>query len=516
MINNNYEKIINKDAISFIILLNNKFNIKRQKLLQNRIIEQQKIDKTGTIDFLEKTKNIRSTNWVVSKLPEKLKKRTVEITGPPNNRKMVINALNSGANCYMADFEDSLSPIKNNVIEGQINLYDTLHENISYYDEKKNKNYEIKNYNNLPNIFIRPRGLHMEENYLKKNNIGPIVSASIFDFGLYVYNNYKQLFHNEKGLYLYLPKLQNYLEARWWNNIFNFTEDFFSIARGTIKATVLIEHILAAFQMNEILFELRHHSAGLNCGRWDYIFSFIKVFKNNKKYIFPDRKLITMKTHFMNSYVKLLVKTCHKRNVHAMGGMSAQLPVKNNSELNNKFLKDVYNDKAHEAQLGLDGTWIAHPDLLNTVIKAFNENRIIQGDNQLSLLRNEFYINKFDLLNSVNDKITLNGINENLYALIKYVESWINGVGAVSINNKMEDAATAEISRMQLWQWIYHNINYDENNKVNIALIKELSKKITENEEIIYLLVKMLDTDEPPEFMTNFILNNKKSIILNN
>ena len=503
------EKIINKGAVDFIILLHKKFDIKRQELLNKRIIEQKIIDKTGDIDFLKETKDIREKNWNVAEIPEKLKNRTVEITGPPNNRKMVINALNSNANCYMADFEDSLSPIGDNIIKGQINLYDTLRENISYFDENKNKNYEVNDYNNSPTLFIRPRGLHMEEDYLKKNGLGPVISASIFDFGLYVYNNYNQLFKNNKGLYLYLPKLQNYLEAEWWNDIFNFTEDFFSIVRGSIKATVLIEHILAAFQMDEILFALRHHSAGLNCGRWDYIFSFIKVFKNNKEFILPDRKLITMNTHFMNSYVKLLVKTCHNRGIHAMGGMAAQLPVKNNSDLNQKFINDVYKDKAHEAQLGLDGTWIAHPSLLETSIKAFNENRIVQGDNQLSLLRNEFNIDKFDLLNSIKGNVSLDGINENVYALIKYLESWINGIGAVSINNKMEDAATAEISRMQLWQWIHNNIKYDKNNKVDITLIKELSKKITENEKIISLLVEMLNTKDPPEFMTNFILNNK-------
>jgi malate synthase len=504
---NDLNKVINKGAVNFIILLNRKFNIKRQELLKNRLIEQKIIDKTGDIDFIKETKDIRDKKWTVATVPEKLKNRTVEITGPPNNRKMVINALNSGANCYMADFEDSLSPIKNNVIYGQINLYDTLRRNITYFDKNKNKNYEIRDYHNLPTIFIRPRGLHMEEDYLKKNGLGPIVSASIFDFGLYVFNNYKQLFNDNKGLYLYLPKLQNYLEARWWNDIFNFTEDFFCIVRGTIKATVLIEHILAAFQMNEILFELRHHSAGLNCGRWDYIFSFIKVFKNHKKFILPDRKLITMDTHFMNSYVKLLVKTCHNRGVHAMGGMAAQLPVKNNPELNKKFIEDVYNDKSNEAKLGLDGTWIAHPGLLDTVIKAFNDFRVIGGNNQLTLLRNEFNVDKYDLLYNLEGNITINGIKENTYALIKYIESWINGIGAVAINNKMEDAATAEISRMQLWQWINYNINYDKDKKIDITLIKKLSKKITENKNIINLIMEMLNTNNPPEFMTNFIIN---------
>ena len=333
------------------------------------------------------------------------------------------------------------------------------------------------------------------------------ISASLFDFGLYFFHNAEKLLENDSGPYFYLPKLESHLEARWWNKVFNYSQDYLNIPRGTIKATVLIETILAAFEMDEILYELRHHSVGLNCGRWDYIFSFIKKFKNNKKFILPDRSLITMNVHFMQSYVKLLVKTCHRRGAHAMGGMSAQLPVKNNEELNKINFDKVYNDKVIEAKNGMDGTWIAHPAFLNVAKKAFLENSIVDGPNQINVLREDVNVNEKDLLTVPKGEITLGGVEENVNAFVKYTESWISGKGAVSINNLMEDAATAEISRLQLWQWIFHKVKIN-NTILNIDFVENIVKSKTDDLQLIKLIINMLKSNTPPNFLTTYILNN--------
>ena len=493
-------EIFTSEANTFVELLSKKFESSRLNLLKKRSEKQEEINNNKFPTFLKETENIRNGKWKISKIPDDLQKRTVEITGPPN-RKMMINALNCGSDCYMCDMEDSLSPTWDNLVQGQINLYDLVRKRISYYDKKKEKMYSINDYNNIPTLFVRPRGLHMTQNVNGKN-----ISASLFDFGYYFFHNAKKLIENNTGPYFYLPKLESHLEAKWWNGVFNFSEDYLSIPRGTIKATVLIETILAAFEMDEILYELRHHSAGLNCGRWDYIFSFIKKFKNHKEFILPNRSLITMDVHFMNSYVKLLVKTCHKRGAHAMGGMSAQLPVKNNDELNEFNFDKVYKDKVSEAKNGMDGTWIAHPAFIEIAQKAFFENSLIDGPNQINILRNDVNIIDTDLITVPSGEITLRGVELNVIALVKYIESWISGVGAVAINNLMEDAATAEISRLQLWQWINHNVLIDDK-ILDINYIMDIVKNNCNNIIVTNLVKKMLFTNNPPEFMTNFILN---------
>jgi len=497
------EDIFNIYSTNFLWKLVDKFENRRIELLKNRVIRREEIEKGILPNFLDNTKEVRINKWVVSKVPEILKKRHVEITGPPD-RKMIINALNSGADCYMCDFEDSLSPSFDNIKKGQINLYDAIRKNITYRDDKKDKLYQVNDYKKSPVIFIRPRGLHMEEKnvdtYCNKK-----ISASLFDFAFYFFNNVTDLINNGRGPYFYLPKLESHYEARWWNDIFNFSEDYFSLPRGTIRATVLIENILAAFEMDEILFELRHHSAGLNCGRWDYIFSYIKLFKNNKDYLSPDRKLITMESHFMKSYVDLLIKTCHKREAYAIGGMAAQIPVKDNEELNNKNMEKVYNDKVKEVKAGVDGTWIAHPFLIKYARKAFQD--FSEGNNnQFNIKRFDVDIDSTDLLKIPTGKITEEGILTNIKAITIYIDSWIRGIGAVNIDNLMEDAATAEISRVQLWQWCKYEVLIN-NIKLDIKFIIEKAKNFTENKIVLELIYQMISTNTPPEFLTNYIIN---------
>ena len=496
-------EILTNDAIVFLRLLTRTFKPTLTNLLHNRIQIQNNIDNGIYPDFIEETKNIRDGDWVVSPLPSELQLRTVEITGPAE-RKMMINALNSNADCFMCDIEDSLSPTWNNVINAQINFYDYVRKNITYHDQNKNKDYLINDYSNTPVLFVRPRGLHMVEKNLIIDN-DPI-PASFFDFGLFVFHNAKKLLSNNSGPYFYLPKLEHHLEARLWNDIFNFSQDYLSIPRGSIKATVLVEHISLAFQMDEVLYELRNHSAGLNCGRWDYIFSYIKKFKNYSNFCLPDRSQVTMKTHFMDSYVKLLTKTCHRRKVHAMGGMAAQIPVKNNDELNNKNLKKVYEDKKQEALNGMDGTWVAHPGLINTARNSFMENKVVKHLNQISYIP-DVDITSYDLLKVPEGEITMDGIIENINALVLYMNSWLNGVGAVAINNKMEDAATAEISRLQLWQWIRHKKRIDTGKLITHDLISEITYEISSYNRINEILLKMLEKEVPDEFLTTELVD---------
>ena len=452
----NVSDILNSECLDFLKLLHEKFNHKRLNLLEKRKEIQRKIDEGWLPDFLEETNDIRNSNWKILSTPKDLLDRRVEITGPPS-RKMIVNALNSGANTFMADFEDSLSPTWKNIINGQINLKMANLNKIDFKDNKTEKEYKLNKEHAV--LIVRPRGWHLDEKNIKYDNI--LISASLFDFGVYFINNYKTLTKNNTAPYYYLPKLENHYEARLWEEVISFTEDKFNLKKGTIKVTVLIETILAAFEMDEILYELKNHIVGLNCGRWDYIFSFIKKFKNRNDFVLPNRSLVSMRVHFMKSYSQLLIKTCHKRRAHAIGGMAAQIPIKNDDKANKKSLQKVYDDKLIEAYNGHDGTWVAHPGLVNMVKEIFDNHLYFK--NQLGNKREDVNITASDLLKlPVKTSggrvgvITEEGIKTNINVGILYIESWLSGNGCVPLYNLMEDAATAEISRAQIWQWIKH------------------------------------------------------------
>ena len=444
-----YESILTNDALCFIEKLELKFRKTRQTLLSDREKNQSKIDSGDIPDFLSETKQIRFKDWKINPIPDDLLDRRVEITGPVD-RKMIINALNSGVKVFMADFEDSNSPTWNNIISGQINLRDAINKTITFTNPHNNKFYHLND--KIATLMVRPRGWHLYEKNVTLD--GTPVSASIFDFGLFFYHNAKQQIANSTGPYFYLPKLEHHSEAKLWNDIFIMAQNEFNIPIGTIKATVLIETILAAFQMDEILYALKEHSAGLNCGRWDYIFSFIKKFKNNPDFVLPDRSEVTMGRHFLKSYVKLLIHTCHKRGAHAMGGMAAQIPIKNDNEANLIALNKVKIDKKREANAGHDGTWIAHPGLSPIATEAFN--KVMKGPNQIEKNIGLCEISQKDLLKVPTGSITEEGVRENIRVGVQYLEAWLNGNGCVPLYNLMEDAATAEISRSQLWQWLKH------------------------------------------------------------
>ena len=473
------EEVLSSDAVDFVCDLEEKFGARRINLLNERLANQDKINKGIYPDFLESTKKIRNGKWKVLPMPEDLKDRRVEITGPVD-RKMIINALNSGVKVFMADFEDSNSPTWSNCINGQINLMDAVNGTISFKHPMKNKLYKLND--KIATLMVRPRGWHLEEkNVLYK---GEPISASLFDFGIYFYNNAKKLLENGTGPYFYLPKMESYKEARLWNDVFVFAQKKLGIASGTIKATVLIETIMASFQMDEILYELKDHSAGLNCGRWDYIFSFIKKFKNNSKFVLPDRSEVTMDRHFLSSYVKLLIYTCHKRGAHAMGGMAAQIPIKNDDDANNIAMNKVEEDKKREANAGHDGTWIAHPGLAPIALSAFNE--VMPNDNQIDKMIENPNILQSDLLKVPTGKITEKGFRDNIKVGIQYIEAWLCGNGCVPLYHLMEDAATAEISRAQLWQWIKNSVNTKEGHLINEQyFLKILNEELLEIENEI-------------------------------
>ena len=463
------EEILTPGALAFIEKLQSKFGERRKELLINREDRQKDIDAGIFPNFLPETKHIRNGEWSISPVKNDLLDRRVEITGPVD-RKMIINALNSGVKVFMADFEDSNSPTWNNIIHGQINLRDANDQTISFENPINGKKYLLNK--KIATLMVRPRGWHLLEKNVHLND--EPISASIFDFGLYFYHNAQTLIQNDTGPYFYLPKLESHLEARLWNDIFIMSQDELGIPQGSIKATVLIETILAAFEMDEILFELKEHSAGLNCGRWDYIFSFIKKFRNHSSFVLPDRGEITMDRHFLQSYVDLLIQTCHKRGAHAMGGMAAQIPIKNDDIKNQKALDKVQADKEREANAGHDGTWIAHPGLAHIAINAFNS--VMPNMNQLHVKRNDVEINAEDLLRVPDGIITEEGIRENIRVGVQYVESWIKGNGCVPLYNLMEDAATAEICRAQLWQWIKHDAVLDDGRTISIKLYKSILK----------------------------------------
>jgi malate synthase len=444
-----YEQILTPQALAFVETLVREFTPARNDLLRRRAERQAEIDAGRLPDFLPETAQVRESEWHIAPVPADLQDRRVEITGPAGDRKMVINALNSGARVFMADFEDSLSSTWANVIGGQLNLRDAVRRDISY-SSPEGKNYRLNE--RIATLLVRPRGWHLTEKHVLLD--GEPVPGGIFDFALYFFHNVDELLRRGTGPYFYLPKIESHLEARLWNSIFVRAESLLGIPRGTIKATVLIETILAAFEMDEILYELREHSAGLNCGRWDYIFSCIKKFRNLPDFIYPDRAQVTMTTHFMHSYSLLAIKTCHRRGAHAMGGMSAFIPVKGAPEENDRAFAQVRADKVREASDGHDGTWVAHPGLVEVAADVFNH--YMPTPNQLDRLRGDVQVGQADLLAVPEGTITEGGLRTNISVGVQYLAAWLNGSGAVPINNLMEDAATAEICRAQLWQWIHH------------------------------------------------------------
>jgi malate synthase len=462
-------QILTAGALQFITRLATEFEPRRRELLARRRQRQTELDQGKMPDFLPETREIRESDWTVAPIPQDLLERRVEITGPVD-RKMIINAMNSGASVFMADFEDANAPTWDNLIEGQINLYDTVRGAI-HYESPEGKEYRLKDKTAV--LMVRPRGWHLDEKHVRVE--GKSVSASLFDFGLYFYHNARALLANGTGPYFYLPKLEGHLEARLWNDVFVWAQDALGFPRGTIRATVLIETILAAFEMDEILYELRDHSAGLNCGRWDYIFSLIKKFRNHPQFVLPDRGLVTMTTPFMRNYSLLTIQTCHRRGIHAIGGMAAQIPIKNDPQANEAALAKVHDDKAREVRDGHDGTWVAHPGLVPIALEEFEA---MPGANQIDRLRQDVHVSGTDLL-AIPDSpaISEEGIRTNINVGIRYLESWLRGRGCVPINNLMEDAATAEISRAQLWQWVHHHARLRDGRRVTHELLEQLANE---------------------------------------
>ena len=511
------QNILSKECQDFIAELHKLFNPKRLHLLEERKKIQKKIDNGWLPDFLDETKQIRESTWTVLSTPDDLLDRRVEITGPPV-RKMIINALNSGAKTFMADFEDSLSPTWQNLLEGQLYLNQANKKQIDFTDPKNGKDYKLIDKPAV--LIVRPRGWHLPEKHFRINNED--TSGSLFDFGVYIFHNYNILKDNGTGPYFYLPKIENHKEARLWAEVFKFSEEKFNLPKGTIKATVLIETILAAFEMDEILYELKDNIVGLNCGRWDYIFSFIKKFRNRSDFILPDRSLVSMRVHFMKSYSELLIQTCHKRRAHAIGGMAAQIPIKGDVDKNKKSLQKVYDDKLIEVYNGHDGTWVAHPALVSIAKKVFDEQ--LEYPCQLGNKREDINVTSTDLLKlpvkTAGGRIgiiTEKGMRTNINVGILYIEAWLKGNGCVPLYNLMEDAATAEISRAQIWQWLKHSAKTVDKKEINKEYFNELLKeeieqiklavgkenynkgKFKEASEIFY---KMSTSEEFEEFLT--------------
>ncbi len=448
------EEVLTPLSLQLLASLHRRFNPRRLELLAARERRQCELDAGALPEFVQAHTPLAPVekspaDWTVGPIPQDLRDRRVEITGPVD-RKMIINALNSRASAFMADFEDSCSPTWGNIVRGQINLHDAIRGTISFSDQDTGKVYRLGE--RTATLIVRPRGWHLPETHVRIG--GELVSGALFDFALYMANNYEALARRGTGPYFYLPKLENHLEARLWNDVFVATQDALGLKRGTIKATVLIETVLAAFEMDAILFELREHCAGLNCGRWDYIFSYIKKFRNRPELLLPDRASVTMDRHFLKSYVDLLIQICHRRGAYAMGGMAAQIPIRNDVQANEIAFSRVRADKLREANAGHDGTWIAHPGLADTALEAFNS--VMKGPNQLHVRRAEVGVTPADLLQPPPGEITEAGLRGNIRVGVQYLESWLRGHGCVPLYNLMEDAATAEICRAQLWQWIHH------------------------------------------------------------
>ncbi|HET7584688.1 MAG TPA: malate synthase A [Gemmatimonadaceae bacterium] len=442
-------RVLTTEAVDFVARLHRQFNPRREELLARRAERQRALDEGARPDFLADTAQVRAGDWRVAPTPPALEERRVEITGPVD-RKMMINALNSGASVFMADFEDALSPTWSNVVEGQANLMDAVRRELTFTNPD-GRVYRLND--RTATLLVRPRGWHLTEKHLRVD--GAPVSASLFDFGLYFFHNARETMERGFGPYFYLPKMESHLEARLWNDVFNAAQDALGIPRGTIRATVLIETILAAFEMDEILYELRDHAAGLNAGRWDYIFSAIKKFRSWPDVCFPDRAQVTMTVPFMRAYTELLVRTCHRRGAHAIGGMAAFIPNRRDEEVTERALAKVREDKQRESSDGFDGTWVAHPDLVPVAREVFDR---MLGDrpNQKERLREDVRTTAEQLsdVSIPGGTITEEGVRNNVSVALQYLEAWLRGSGAVAINNLMEDTATAEISRAQLWQWV--------------------------------------------------------------
>lgn len=500
------EEVLTTDALAFVAALHRQFNPTRTALLARRAERQSAIDAGQLPNFLPETAAIRDGEWRVASAPADLNDRRVEITGP-TERKMMINALNSGAKVFMADFEDALSPTWENVIAGQINCSDSIRRTIQFQNPD-GRTYKLND--TIATLLIRPRGWHLTEKHVTVD--GEPISASLFDLGLYMYRNAQELLARSSGPYFYLPKLESHLEARLWNEVFVAIQDKLGIPQGSVRATVLIETILAAFEMEEILYELRDHAAGLNAGRWDYIFSTIKKLRNRGDMLLPDRGQVTMTVPFMRAYTELLVHTCHKRGAHAIGGMAAFIPNRRDLVVTENALAKVREDKTRESNDGCDGTWVAHPDLVPVAMECFD--RVLgERPNQKERLREDVHVEGKELINvgASGGQITENGVRLNVSVALQYVNAWLNGNGAAAINNLMEDAATAEISRSQIWQWIRHGAKLADGRTVTRELYmqirdEELHKlggpSAERYEEAAELLDKLILTDQFIEFLT--------------
>jgi len=459
--------ILTPEAMEFIAALVKDFGPRRKEILERRMNVQAELDQGNLPHFLDETKDVREGDWKIAPVPADLQDRRVEITGPVD-RKMVINALNSGARMFMADLEDSHSPTWEATLDGQINLRDAVSGTIEFTNPN-GKEYKLGE--EIATLMVRPRGWHLQEKHVTLD--GEPISGGIFDFGLYFFHNHNALAAKGSGPYFYLPKMESYLEARLWNDIFVKAQDLLGVRQQTIKVTVLIETILASFQMDEILYELRDHMAGLNCGRWDYIFSYIKRLHNNEQFILPDRALVTMTNHFMHSYSLLAIKTCHRRGAHAIGGMAAQIPIKGDDAANDAAMAKVRADKNREANDGHDGTWVAHPGLVPIALEEFNN--AMPTPNQVDKLREDVNVTAEDLLRVPEGDITEHGVRTNISVGIQYMEAWLRGVGCVPLYNLMEDAATAEISRTQIWQWIRHPKGVlNDGRDIDLALFRQI------------------------------------------
>ncbi|WP_199828267.1 malate synthase A [Vibrio harveyi] len=506
-----HQAIFPVEAQTFLSLLCEKFAGRVEQLLEAREEKQARIDAGELPDFLPETQDIREGSWKILGIPQDLQDRRVEITGP-TDRKMVINALNANVKVFMADFEDSMSPAWSKVLDGQINLRDAVNGTISYTNPGNGKHYQLAE---DPAVLIcRVRGLHLKEKHVTWH--GQIIPGALFDFALYFYNNYKALLKKGSGPYFYIPKLQSHHEAKWWSEVFHFTEEYFGLDTGTIKATVLIETLPAVFEMDEILFSLKEHIVGLNSGRWDYIFSYIKTLKNHPDRVLPDRQVVTMDKPFLNAYSRLLVRTCHKRGAFAMGGMAAFIPAKDPQE-NQKVLDKIHNDKSLEANNGHDGTWVAHPGLADTAMEVFSAT-LGQRTNQLDVSRSEDApITAAELLEPCEGERSEEGMRHNIRVALQYIEAWISGNGCVPIYGLMEDAATAEISRASIWQWIQHGKSLDNGLKVTKELfelylkeeIEVVKQEIGEQryqagrfEEAADLMARLTTSDELTNFLT--------------
>src|SRR5688572_24075640 len=464
-ISKEFAQILSPEALDFVAKLHRKFESRRQELLARRAERQKQFDAGAKPDFLAETKSIRESDWQVAPQPKDMLDRRVEITGP-TDRKMVINALNCGASTFMADFEDANCPTWHNMIDGQINLRDAVRRTITF--EQSGKRYKL---NDKTAVLIpRPRGWHLDEKHVTVD--GRPVSGGIFDFALYFFHNAKELINRGSGPYFYLPKMESHLEARLWNDIFVFSQKELAIPQGSVRATALIETVVAAFEMDEILYELREHSSGLNIGRWDYIFSCIKKFRGNKDFCLADRSQVTMLSPFMRAYALLLVKTCHRRGAPAMGGMAAQIPIKNDPAANEAALEKVRADKLREVTDGHDGTWVAHPGLVPIAREIFEAN--MKGRHQIERKREDVHVTQADLLRVPEGTRTEKGLRQNIGVGVQYVEAWLRGSGCVPLHNLMEDAATAEISRTQVWQWIRHGARLDDGRPITVELFAKM------------------------------------------